>query len=240
MPSYAKIFTRIMQRALTQADLDLRAFVEEAIGSGMSPKAIERRLMADLQDGGPIFGRFIQSLEGAAVKSTIAASNQGKYAAMAVERGLASPQDVESLIERGDSEGLERLEDETQDRMRQTSIAELIDTCDVCLPLHGKTMTHAEWREEGLLPEQRHEGWTSSCHCILVDEKDGARDDLKTPLVRNKLEGLKGRPKNVRATVRSIASNDSERAQIAVDKASRSIKGRRLLRLLGKRNATKE
>lgn len=245
MPNYAKVYASILKRALSQADLDLETFVADALESGMSAQAIEERLLNDVQTGGPVFGKFMQSLEGGAAKTVIAAKNQGAYLAQVVEDDAAlarleriagvgkSEAYVSEVLRTGDAEALADIEAATEDIVVERSVAELVNTCPVCLPLHGVTMTRREWREKGLLPEQRHAGWTSVCHCLLIPAELAApRSDLAAPLVRTKLEGVEA-SKNIRKTVRAIASGDLDRGVKAVARASETAEGRRLLSLLG-------
>ena len=232
MPRYDRIYQALAERAVEQGGVDLRALFRQAEAAGMSADRFQERLLQDLEEGGPIFGKFFRSLGGAARGATAAAMRQGEFAGD-VERftGLAST--VGSIIDTADPELLGQLEDELGDRVPFTWVAELVNTCHRCLPLHGTTRTLAQWQELGLHPETIHADWNSECKCRLIrSDQAASQKDLVAPLKRNKVKsptGLKGS----RRTSRAVSQVDLDKSIAARDEAMKSLEGRRTLRLLG-------
>ena len=149
--------------------------------------------------------------------------------------GLAKG-DGESIIDRAlsgaDPELAAEIEEATQDHLELTWVAELRNTCHLCLPLHAKTRTLAEWKQLGLHPDTIHPGnWLSVCHCRLVPGVAAEAGEIVAPLVRVK-QAMKGS----RKTIRAVAQQDLERARAAALAAQQSDEGRRVLRLLGEAN----
>ncbi len=236
---YDRLWSTLAKRAILQGGVSADTFLELAGESGMGADEVERRLLDDLDNDGPIFGAFLRQLTGAATSTVLAAEQQGSIVALADgDAELARLMDLESMedvIDNADPETLDAVERAVESRMELTWIATLVNTCYRCLPLHGHTRTLEEWRASGFSPETIHEGWTSSCHCQLVPLKDaGPRTDLVAPLVRLKQEGAQ---KGVKRTVRLVAQADMDRAIEAARKAQESEQGRRTLRLLGTANA---
>lgn len=231
---YDLLWSTLSRRAVLQGGINADAFLELAQASGMGADEVERRLLDDLENDGPIFGAFMRQLSAAANSTVMAAEQQGSL--MAVIDGdaeLARLLDIESMddvIDAADPETLDAIDRAVASRAELTWVATLVNTCPRCLPLHGHTRTLEEWRSLGFSPESIHDGWNSSCHCQLVPVKDaGPRDDLLAPLVRMKAEA----PKGVKRTVRMVAQQDLERAIEATRKAQQTEEGRRTLRLLG-------
>lgn len=231
---YDLVWSTLSKRAVLQGGVNADTFLEMAAASGMSADEVERRLLDDLENDGPVFGAFFRQLTAAANSSVMAAEQQGSL--MAVIDGdaeLSRLLDLESMddvINSADPETLDAIERAVESRTELTWIATLVNTCYRCLPLHGHTRTLEEWKALGFSPETIHDGWSSSCHCQLVPVKDaGPRDDLVAPLVRMKAEA----PKGVKRTVRMVAQQDLERAIEATRKAQQTEEGRRTLRLLG-------
>ena len=245
---YDLLWRTLVRRAIKQGDVDLDAFVDQAAAAGMSADAIQRRLLDDLDNNGPIFGKFFRGVEAAAAKTTTSAYNaganlgsglrnlqaQGGAAKSAADRLLAL-EELGTSVRRGTPEAIQELQDAIAERDERMWVAELSNTCHRCLPLHGTVMTMQEWTESGWDPDTIHDGWESECQCSLVPINEGTRVDRTTemgPLVRNKLEtatGLSGRKR----TARSILQADVDKALAARDKAMQSAEGRRTLRLLG-------
>lgn len=241
MPSYAAVWGLLAERATSQGVVDVETFMRMAVLSGMDEQAVMDALEEDLENDGPIFGKFLRGLAGAAQSSVMTALRQGE--AMGTIDGNSELRRLVGLagtegslleaMETANPEMAQALEDEFLDDIPHTSIAELINTCHVCLPLHGVTLTLGEWKARGLLPENRHQGWTSDCHCRLVPVGQAAgRRDLLAPLYRVKL------PKPSKKTRRAVAQADIEASMRARDKAMESIEGRRLMRLLGRSGET--
>ena len=133
---------------------------------------------------------------------------------------------LDELAAKADPETASDIEDMAA-QQQVTWVAMMINTCEYCLPLHGKTMSRAEWQEAGLDPETIHadKGWASPCWCSLIPE-DGIIGGI-TPLVR--LRDEKGSSR----TRRGVSQSDIDRSQIAAAKAMESKQGRRVMRLLG-------
>lgn len=77
---YDRAYSTAIKRALEASDVSLRSFIERSTEAGMGAKAVAARLVEDLETGGPVFGPFLRSLEGAARGSVVAAYRQGSIA----------------------------------------------------------------------------------------------------------------------------------------------------------------
>lgn len=240
MPNYDKIWAILAGRAVEQGGINATSFIEQARASGMSDETILNMLEEDLETGGQVFGPFLRAIEGAAQSAVMTSIRQGETIGTIdgdeeLRRlvGLAESEDaIEEAIRTGDPNLAEALEEVAADDLLETSIAELRNTCHVCLPLHGKTLTRREWQERGLLPEMRHAGWKSSCKCRLIPAKYADSDDLVAPLVRERAESPRGLKPSKRTTA-VISQGSIERAQRVRDEALATPEGRRTLRLLG-------
>ena len=245
MARYDRVYANLAERAVLQGGIDAEAFIRQALDAGISPARLVELIQDDMLEDGPVFGKFLRSIVGAVEASAMAAQGQGVTVGTIdgddeLRRlvGLANTEDVlgdgsgsiiDSALSGADPELAQQLEDAVADHLIEVSIAELKNTCHICLPLHGQKRTRAEWRDAGLLPEMRHEGWSSSCHCRLVPmtQADG-RADLMAPL-RRVGAGLKGSKR----TVRAVTQQDMDRAIAARDAAMDTEEGRRVLRRLG-------
>ena len=244
MPNYAQIYETLATRAARQGAIDFETLVEQLQAQGVDPDRIQQLLIDDLERDGPIFGKFLRSLIGAGESSVMAAERAGGFAATARMRA-ADDEALALLLERAefglaideaDPDALEEIEAVAADRIVETWIATLQKTCHLCLPLHGRSMTHAEWLSLGLHPDTIHqnEGWASSCQCNLVpSDEAGSRKELLNPLVRKKIESPTGLKPSKR-TARQVMQADLDRARESVAKAIETEEGRRTLRLLGK------
>lgn len=246
MPRYDRIYSILAKRAVQQGGIDVEAFVEQAINAGLSPERVQELLLRDLEENGPIFGRFFRTLTGAAEAAVMAASRQGEVVGEAaaseqLERLRAINARAGSAIENADPGELAAIEDEIAEDVLVVWVAELKNTCHLCLPLHGKEFTMGELQEAGLHPDSIHanEGWTTPCHCHLAPKRivdalsDTDKESVRSPLVRQSVDsktGLKGS----RRTSRSVLQKDLDRAIEARDKAVQSLEGRRTLRALGR------
>lgn len=244
MPSYQLVFKRLASRAVQQGGIDVTTFVEQNLDAGVPNERILQLLEQDLDNNGPIFGKFLRSMVGASQATITTAGRQGKLI------GAISSDDAlqellgyadgtgQSLLERAmesaDPELASTIEDASADVLEEMWVATLVNTCHLCLPLHGKIRTRSEWRELGLLPELMHEGWNSSCQCQLVPMQHIDRATAMQPLVRTRQQVESGK-----RTMRAVLQGDIDRAQTAIAKAIDSEEGRRVLRLLGEANADK-
>lgn len=240
MSRYDAVYANLAERAVFQGGIDAEAFIRQLLDANVPPNRVIEMIEDDLLNDGPLFGKFMRSLVGAAEASAMAAQDQGLTVATIagdaeLERltKLAGMDDViEQALSGADPELSQQLEDAVADHLIEVSIAELKNTCHICLPLHGQRRTRAEWRDAGLLPSMRHEGWSSTCHCRLVPQAlvDGLADraELMAPL-RRVGAGLKGSKR----TVRAVTQQDMDRAISARNAALDSEEGRRVLRLLG-------
>lgn len=245
MGNYAKNFERKVLRALKNADGDLDLLFSQAEDLGTTPDALERMLLNDLANNGPIFGKFLSNLMGAAESGLTSAQRAGITAGQITPQqradilGDMSDDDYERLVFGGDPDDLEAIESSMASREELVWVAELVNTCHLCLPLHGTALTLEEWRETGYDPETIHvnAGFNSDCKCRLVPRRlTEGREDLMAPLKRNQLEG-KGGIKGNKNTARAVAGEDLEKAVKAMEKARDSEKGRRTLRMLGQSKA---
>jgi hypothetical protein len=242
---YSKLYATKAQKAIDTGLVDLKAFIEEMRQAGTSDKNIEEMLLDDLENDGPLFGKFFRSLgvagEGAisnaeAQAASIAEAMTGaeELKALVEEANISSEEMLDRIVE-ATPEELEEMEINTEDLV-YTWICTLQKTCDVCLPLHGQALTKAEWRERGLIPREVHSslGWASPCQCNWVlTQLAESRADLIDPLVRIKITDPETGTKK---TIRGVTQHDVDKARIAAEKAKESLVGRRTLRLLGQVN----
>lgn len=240
MARYDDIYAILAERAIGQGALDFKTFLRTSAARGISADRIEEMLEHDLDTGGPIFGKFLRSLTGAASNAVSTASYQAMLAASLdidgdaeLERltGLSKMDDVIEEAGPEDMEAVGGLANETP----MIWIATMVNTCHLCLPLHGKTMSKAGWEELGLSPISIHanEGWDSACKCkLIVSESTRDRGELIAPLLRQKLDLGDGR-KGGKRTVRAVTQQDMDKSLDAMQKAMETKTGRRILRLLG-------
>ena len=236
-----KLWASLSQRAVEQGGLDIETFVRRGVEAGMSEAAIQDRLVADLEDGGPIFGKFFRALSTGAERTVVAGHQQG-----ALVGDIDNDPDLKELLGLAGSdkipidgltpEAADEIERNIEDSYEAMWVAELVNTCHLCLPLHGTVKTLKEWRENGLHPNTIHEMLgpsAAACHCHLVRESDAEdRTDVMAPLVRQKLEtttGLKGG----RSTARKVTQVDVLKSWDEAQKAVQTKQGRRTMRLLG-------
>jgi hypothetical protein len=234
---YDKVYETLAKRAVQQGGVDVETFMARAAEAGMPQDVLEARLIQDVEEGGPIFGKFLRSLKGAAVSSTMAAEAQGEAAAQAFAEELISLTELEDVMESADPDELAEIADELDDLVPYIWIAELVNTCERCLPLHGTVLPLADWAESGWDPATIHDGWESECHCTLLpaDMAPESRKELVAPLVRERVKsetGLKGSKK----TQRLVAQQDLDKSIRAVEQAKTNLEGRRTLRLMGQVN----
>jgi hypothetical protein len=202
-------------------------------------------LEEDLSTDGPVFGKFERSMTGAASGSVLAASRQGEMVGhipgsarlekLTRDAGLEG--DLLAALDDADPDAASLLEREIMGEQKFMWVAELVNTCHRCMPLHGSIDTLNGWSSRGLHPDSIHAGWDSACHCRLLEQStaDETRTELMAPLKRNKLKtptGLKGQ----RKTERAITKQDINASQRARDAAMKTEEGRRTLRILGQAN----
>lgn len=237
---YDRQYYALARKAASQGGVDIQAFIDLAVNNGVSRERIHQMIIEDIETGGPIFGRFIRDLGGAAESSVVAAKHQGEMAARAYHEGLIELAEMDDVTDIADPEALQRIEDDTADLIDVTWVTTSSNVCHLCLPLHGVTKSIEEWRELNLIPGQVHfvEGWKSSCKCKWIRPDQFDRRKEMPPLRRVKdrtATGLKGDKR----TVRGIASSDLLESLAARDKAMQSERGRRQLRLLGQSMPTR-
>jgi hypothetical protein len=254
MPNYSETFRLLAERAVAQGGIDAKTFMARTASAGISETRLMELLEQDLEQNGPIFGKFLRSMVGASQATITSAGSQGQRIGEIVARGFRAGggETIEELlglaegegesvlrrvIDEADPDGAEEIERSMGTVLEYTWVATLIKTCERCLPLHGQTRTFEEWSELGFLPETIHDGWDSSCQCQLIPHEllgeEGIKE-LKDPLIRTreKLEtssGLQG----VKKTARATSAQDMDRALKARNDALSSVEGRRTLRILG-------
>ncbi len=242
MTRYDKVWSNMVERLIAQVTIDIDAFVQRAIDSGMSARALERAMLDDFDNGGPIFGKFVRGLAGAAGETVVAAARQGELmgridgdrelSAIAKRNGVSRA--VFDALNSADPEEAENAEIELADNIPEMWVAMLVNTCAQCLPLHGVIKTRQEWRELGLQPGLLH----NNCKCRLVPEPVARdRSSITAPLRREKIQVAKGDPEGLRRTKRLLTNVDIDVSQAARDKALQSPEGRAMLRRLGSVNA---
>ena len=243
---YDEIFQTLVERAISQGGIDVETFMRRAIQSGMSEDVLMNLLEEDLLNDGPIFGKYVRSMVGAARSSVMAAERQGETISYLVGdpevrellRDLDLEEVAESALANADPELSEQVEAAVAGNVEYTWIATLMKTCHVCLPLHGQTRTMLEWREMGKTPDTIHQmqGWDSTCKCRLIPVSMAeSQSELQEPLFREKLQtptGLKGSKK----TRRRVSQMNLEKSEQAVNEAMKTSEGRRTVRIMGQAN----
>ena len=240
MATYAELYAIRAQRAVDSGVIDFNALVDQLVADGVPTERINQMLVDDLENNGPIFGKFFRALEQSGDMAISHAEHQGSTAAEAIsldDEIAAFVRETErdgrsmaQLAQEGDAEALDTIEGLDDDR-EFTWICTMRKTCSQCLPLHGRTMSRREWRELGYRPRGMH----PNCECDWVPAELAAdRKDLVAPLRRN-IEP--GQVKGGRRTVRAVTQNDVEAALAARDEAIKTPEGRRILRSLGETRA---
>lgn len=246
MTNYRDAFTIRAQRAVAHGIADARAYRQLAEASGLSLDQVAERLLADLEEEGPIFGKFMRSLRGAAVQSVELAERTGEVlGGLSRDEALReslSLADLEDVIDDADPGELADVADlAAQEEVMYVAMLE--NTCDRCLPWHGTVMSRAEFAERGIEPGpggNMHPGdWNSECKCRFVPVKDIERKEALAPLKRIPKKDEQGRKISGR-TVRDVSQIDVDKALKAVEKSRETPEGRRALRWMGKTKADEE
>jgi len=99
---YDEIFQTLVERAISQGGIDVETFMRRAIQSGMSEDVLMSLLEEDLLNDGPIFGKYVRSMVGAARSSVMAAERQGETISY-----LVSDPEVRELLRDLDIEEVE-------------------------------------------------------------------------------------------------------------------------------------
>jgi len=235
---YDTIYATLAERAVDTGLVDIKAFVSRMVATGASLETSEEQMIADLMEGGPLFGKFFRNLEGAAEEAVAAAHRQGVSAGELIasdadlEKELADF-DAQRALEDADPEMLEEVEMEGEHR-HYMWVAELRNTCHVCMALHGKVLPQWAWEERGLEPGNVHP--RCACRWVLVDHKEAYSQERAEAgvLVRNKdASGIRGGKK----TIRGVTQHDVDRSLRAADAAMKTPEGRAVLRALGQTGA---
>jgi hypothetical protein len=146
---YSILYQTLATRALALAEVDLETFIENALGAGMSPDVLNEQLINDLTTEGPLFGKFLRNLTGASQAAALQAHRQGTRAGEMIGKTdlddllELNQLDIGAILDSGDPSELERLDVITAPEVALMWVAELINTCHLCLPLHGTIM--AAW-----------------------------------------------------------------------------------------------
>lgn len=238
MARYDQVYDRLAERAVENGIRDMLSFIRGLEEERVPTATIERLLIEDLETSGPVFGKFLRDIGVAASSSVRAAFDQGTSLGVIdgsaeLLRALSAAGRVESLqkaVEDGDPEAAEVLGEEFLDHIEHRWVAVLVNTCPICLPLHGREMTLDQWRERGLVPgDTMH----PNCRCTLVPSHTvPSRDDLLSPLRRAKVD-----EPGSRKTARRVSQADLDRAIEARDQALKTEAGRKVLARLGRVNA---
>lgn len=243
MARYDLAYERLAQRAIKQGAVDVETLMQMAKDNGMTQARLEELLLQDLEEGGPIFGKFVRSMTSAANTAVQTAARQGQ--ALADIANSISDKEIAEFMSVGDIDNL--AYDAAPDAIDQAIGAEendllltwkatLVNTCNLCLPLHGKTMYKSQWEAQSLSPEVIHlqEGWESDCQCNLVRAAEFSRSKEVDPLIRKKYPKEAGKVN--KRTMRSVLQEDLGKSYQAISKAADTPEGRRTLRLLGQSN----
>lgn len=254
MARYNQIFANLAQRAISSGMLNIEAFIANMRESGVSDDRIADLLNNDIDTDGPLFGPFFRALEGAASSTVMTAARQGDTVGMIdVDKELrrlmvlADAEDaLEAALQYADPDAAAQVAEVVAGVIDMMWVAELVNTCHLCLPLHGQVRTEEEWKALGLHPDTIHPAdWKSSCHCKLVRVEDARKDghgrsDIQSPLARTRVrdpETGKVKKFKSRKTQRAITQRDIEKAIKARDEAMNSLEGRKTLRLLGQQRS---
>jgi hypothetical protein len=242
----------LANRALKLASIDLETFVASSLENKMSEAALQKNLINDLETEGPIFGKFLRNLTGAAPAATQSAHRAGIRAGEIADAADSDPEgeiarlvklnntDIGEIIDSGDPDALDELMKMAAPVIDLMWVAELVNTCELCLPLHGVVRTAEEWAEKGLDPETIHPAeWNRDCQCRLIDVTKRDRKADMEPLVRIPQKTAGGKSVS-RRTVRSIAQKDLDKSLVALEKAKQTVAGRRAIREMGKANQGKK
>lgn len=234
MARYDMTYDRLASRAVENGVRDLVSLVQGLADEGVPLESIEEALLDDLENAGPVFGKFMRDISGAAASSVRDAFKQGAgLGAISgideLNRALRAAGREDSLqraVETGDPEAAQVLGDDFLEHVEHRWVAMLVNTCPVCLPLHGQERTLAEWRRMRLIPgDSIH----PNCRCRLIPSSTvGARDELLAPLRRARA-GEAGSKR----TARLVSQADIDKALAARDRALQTPEGRRILRRLG-------
>ena len=237
---YDRTYAILAQRAVKQGVLNLETLILSGIDAGMSQEAIQEALQNDLENDGPVFGAFVRSITDASTSAVTVAASQGETLGVVSgdeelqrlikTRGLRLS--IDEAIESGDPEAAAEIEDAVADDIQEMRVATLINTCHLCLPLHGKIMSRADWVSLGMMPADMHpESWGTKCMCrnVRVHYAAGALSTKKAiaPLRRMKAE------KGSKRTIRAGTQVNAEKSIEAMNQAMESLEGRRILRRLG-------
>lgn len=237
MIPYDQAFVIRARRAIDHGLADARAFVSLAKASGLSLDRTAELLQEDLENEGPIFGKFMRSLRGAAAASVETAARQGEVLGYLNRNREFNQDEIDYIIDGADPDDLAEAAGNADDE-EVVYVAMLVNTCERCLPYHGTVMTRREWAERGIEPGPggtMHEGWDSECKCRFMPVEDLDRPELMAPLKRVPKKDSEGRKISGR-TVRDVSQIDVDKALAAVEKAKESEAGRRALRWMGKAN----
>ena len=154
MVDYSLAFVIRAQRAIAHGIADAGTFAELAAAEGVSIERIAELLQDDLNTEGPIFGKFMRSLRGAATASVRAAEQAGDIVGHSGIEDM-DLDEVLAWIDEADPDDLAGVEESIDDQDVMW-VAMLVDTCHICLPIHGTVMTRAEFKKEGMVPGAIH------------------------------------------------------------------------------------
>lgn len=241
--NYAELYAIRAQQAVDTGIVRFNAIVEQLLADGVPVERINEMLLADLDDGGPIFGKLFRDLRAAGETAISTAEAQGSTAAelLSLDKEIADfakrarlgGRSLDNAAIEGDPEALEAIED-LGDNQRLRWVAALRNTCAVCLSLHGKELSRREWRDLGYRPRTVH----PHCECDWVPVEIAAHyQDIVAPLKR---QIKPGQPKGARRTIRAISQQDVDDAIAAREKALQTKEGRKILRELGRVGGGKE
>lgn len=239
MANYRKVYERLATRAVQQGASNIEAFVGRLADAGVPAERIEELLIEDLMTDGPIFENFFRALGGASEAAAMTSYRQGATMAIIDEdKALRDMLDAAgydkpfAIVDAGDPDVMAAIEAASAPLIELTWVATLVNTCHLCLPLHGVTRTRAEWDELGYDPATIHPGdWRSSCRCQFVERSTFDKEQEMAPLLRVREKGSK-------STVRGVSSVNLDTAINARNKAMQSEQGRATLRRMGRVNTT--
>ena len=78
MPRYDQLYSILATRSVDQGTVDVQTFIQTQLATGASPESIAEDLINDLENDGPIFGKFLRSITGAANTAVMTAARQGE------------------------------------------------------------------------------------------------------------------------------------------------------------------
>jgi hypothetical protein len=128
-----------LEASSSRTAVTLEELIARALQTGISKDALREYLLKDLNEGGRIFGEFLNAIKATTDSSIRDFSDSGQWA-----------------------------EDDSYEVKKWMWIAVLINTCPDCLERHGQIKTMEEWESVGI-PRAGFTVCRKHCQCDLAD-----------------------------------------------------------------------